>query len=419
MKIMETYNAPTPWYRGMARLLDTLGIRNLPGMVWLLTAAAVVKFFAYFIYPFAGLYVSRAFSASLVEVGWTLGANSVGMLIGFAAFGGLIDRFGSRAVLVFSSFALAAVSVLLSLAPTLTAFTVLFALHGFLGAGFRPSSQSLIAALCSDGDRPRAVSLSVMAWNSGNAAALALGGAIFIFNPSLLFLLEAVLNVAVALYLWVVCGSVKSATALKPTGTPSSRTPPAQAARMLRDSAFLIACATLFFVECVRAQTYSTLPVFLQQQYGFSPKQFGFLVSLTSFALVFISLPLTHGVRSIQRRYVVAVGAVLFCAAFFLYQFGRSSEYAALLALLSAAGQALLFPALLALVMARAKPELRGRYIGVYYAMASAAWSVAPLAGTKLYESLGPTALWTGCAIVGLAVVSLMLSRPLQPAPPA
>ena len=58
-------------------------------------------------------------------------------------------------------------------------------------------------------------------------------------------------------------------------------------------------------------------------------------------------------------------------------------------------------PAVAGVVADRAGERNRGSYMGVYMFAFAAAFVVAPLAGSWVYERLGPRALWFGCAAMG------------------
>jgi hypothetical protein len=70
-------------------------------------------------------------------------------------------------------------------------------------------------------------------------------------------------------------------------------------------------------------------------------------------------------------------------------------------------------PALIANI---APAELRGRYNGAVGVAFGAAAMLAPLLGTRIFEELGETVLWTSCFGVSVlsALIVLMLARAIR-----
>jgi MFS family permease len=90
------------------------------------------------------------------------------------------------------------------------------------------------------------------------------------------------------------------------------------------------------------------------------------------------------------------------CAGFALVPHGTALGYLALTILVWTLGEMLVLPILNVVAAERAGPGIEGQYMGLYAMAYSLAFILAPVAGTFVYERLGPVALWHGIGIVGL-----------------
>src|SRR3989337_3603985 len=82
--------------------------------------------------------------------------------------------------------------------------------------------------------------------------------------------------------------------------------------------AFLVVSALM---NLVYLQMYSTLSVFLRDEHGVSPREYGMLMSLNALTVVFFQFWLTRRLRPYRPMALMAVGAVLYMIGFTLYGF--------------------------------------------------------------------------------------------------
>jgi MFS family permease len=67
-------------------------------------------------------------------------------------------------------------------------------------------------------------------------------------------------------------------------------------------------------------------------------------------------------------------------------------------------GEMLALPMTNVLAADRAGEGNVGSYVGAYMMSFAIALVLAPMIGTTIYERLGPSALWFGCAVAGVVV---------------
>src|SRR4029079_15815193 len=97
-------------------------------------------------------------------------------------------------------------------------------------------------------------------------------------------------------------------------------------------------------------------------------------------------------------------GSFLFCAGLALLPLGSSFGFAAFTVAVWSVGEMLAFPISPSVVGAMGSGESLGRYMGVFHVTYATAFMVAPLAGTWVYQHLGPGALWYGGGGVGIVL---------------
>ena len=110
------------------------------------------------------------------------------------------------------------------------------------------------------------------------------------------------------------------------------------------------------------------------------------------------------------------LGTFLVCGGLAILPFGPGWMVAVLFMVVLTVGEMLSMPITNAVVAERAGVESVGRYMGVYTLAFSTAFVIGPIAGTAIYQNLGPQYLWCGVGAVGvaLAIDFAALSRPLR-----
>ena len=110
---------------------------------------------------------------------------------------------------------------------------------------------------------------------------------------------------------------------------------------------------------------------------------------------------------------MLAVSNVLLGVGFWLTDFANSSWGYAGTVVIWTLGEIGTAGLVGSLVSDLAPPEARGRYAAVWGTSFGVATLTAPLLGTRLYQYVGPTALWTACLLGGLLAAAGFVA--LQP----
>jgi MFS family permease len=181
-----------------------------------------------------------------------------------------------------------------------------------------------------------------------------------------------------------------------------SNAPPARSP--FRDLPLLAILGLMFLLNTVTFQIAGTFPLSLRDLYGLSKAWIGLTLAVNTLIIILFEMVLVHSLSHRDPLKVAAVGAVLFCGGLALLPFGHGFGYLACTVVIWTLGEMLVFPLVTSAVAARAPEESGGTYMGLLSLSFAAAFVVAPLVGTWVYEQLGPRTLWLGCGAVGLLV---------------
>ena len=147
-----------------------------------------------------------------------------------------------------------------------------------------------------------------------------------------------------------------------------------------------------------------------------SERSIGLLLALNALIIVLAEMLLIRAVENRDRMRMVGLGAFLVCGGLAILPLGPGWMVAVVFMVVLTVGEMLSMPITNAIVAERAGVESVGRYMGVYTLAFSTAFVIGPIAGTAIYQNVGPQFLWLGTGVIGivLALAFVALSRPLR-----
>jgi MFS family permease len=172
---------------------------------------------------------------------------------------------------------------------------------------------------------------------------------------------------------------------------------------MLSVTGLTVLSASVYFQNTV------TLPLAMLHD-GLKPRDYGLVISLNGILIVALQPFSIRVLARFERLGVLAVSNVLLGLGFWLTEYANSpAGYAGTVVVwtLGEIGTAGLVGSLVADL---APPDARGRYAAVWGSSFGLATLVAPLVGTRVYQYVGPSALWVGCLVGGLAAAGGFLA---------
>jgi predicted MFS family arabinose efflux permease len=194
---------------------------------------------------------------------------------------------------------------------------------------------------------------------------------------------------------------------LRPQGAVGvdAHLPGAAARSPWADRPFVLLMAMAFVLASVFFQIFSTLPIHYRTAYHFAESTIGMVLGLNALLVVLFEMVVMHHVERRERLPLIAVGSVLVASGLATLPLGSTLPFALFSTLLWTAGEILSLPILNALVADRAPSGAQGAYMGAYTMTFSAAFVVAPFAGTWVYERFGADVLWLAIGLLSIPLV--------------
>jgi MFS family permease len=361
--------------------------------------------------PFLSLYLTHDLGLTAVRAGQIIGCFGFGSMVGSYAGGWLSDRVSPLRI---QQASLAASGVGFLIFTRLESFFSL-ALGIFVLAtvsdAFRPALMASVAHYSEPETSRRSFALIRLAANLGMGIGPAIAGLLAPYGYVWLFVGDALTCWMAALVLVVVFGA-----GVRPEEDAAG--PAAPPGRSLwRDGPFLAFLGLIVVLAMIFFQVWTTMPLFLREFYGASERSIGLLMSINA---LLIALTEMLVIRSVERRdglRTVGVGALLVGAGLALLPFGPPYSWAVAAMVILTVGEMLAMPISNTVVAERAGRKQTGRYMGIYTLAFSTAFVIGPVAGTAVYQHLGPDVLWFGVGVIGvlLGIGFAALSKPLRP----
>jgi dipeptide/tripeptide permease len=378
---------------------------ELPRTVRVLAGARAVNQLGAFSLAFLTVMMCRVLGASLATAG------AVSALFGLASIpsrligGRLADRLGQRRTVLTGLIGCAAAQLGIAAAPDLTVATVCAVLLGLAFELYEPPSQAMIADATEPAQRTHAYALLTTALAAGNMGAGLIADAVGHSGLRWLFVLDAASCLACALIVRLALPAGDRRPASKPQPTSPDESPAVDVGvSPWRDPRLLAMTAAGTVFALVYMLILVGLPLSLSAR-GLNPANAG-LVMATATLMLVVTRPMLR-IRLVARlsgQLACGTGFALMAAG--LAGYASAHSLAGLLAptAIWSVGNLLLSGRAFAIVTALAPPGGAARYLAVYGLSWGVATVAAPVLATQVIGSLGPAALWSGCAVLCAAM---------------
>jgi MFS family permease len=383
----------------VAMVVRALGGEGLPRTYWVLWVGTFVNRLGSFVAPFLALYLTRDRGFSVEQTGLIVGLNGVGAVLAAPLGGMLADRVGRRLTLAGGLWLGSGAMLLVGFSQTPQGIAAAAFLLGILGDLYRPAVSAAVADVVPAKDRARAYGMLYWVINLGFAIALPLAGLLAGLGYRLLFVADAVTTFTYGCCVWALVPETRPAEART---AHAGRSPLGALLSPFRDGVYLAFCLPVFALALLFHQSSMSLPVTLTQQ-GLTPAQYGLVMSVNGVLIVALQPFVVRGVGRVRRSTALAVAGVLTGVGFGLHALPATVPLAMAAVAVWTLGEIVQSPVAPSVVADLAPAELRGSYQGAYHMMWGLAFSAAPALGGAMLGHVGSTALWVGCAFVGLA----------------
>ncbi len=388
-----------------------LGLFNAyPRQFWLLFWGLLISTIGTsMIWPFLMIYVSERLNLPLTLVASLMTLNAgMGLLSSFFA-GPIIDRAGRKWVMAVSLCVSGLVYFGLSRADSLPAFAVLMAASGTVSPLYRVGANAMMADLISAERRADAYSLLRTGHNLGVALGPAVGGIIATISYAIAFYFAAGgLLIYSLLVTFLAAETLPARLSETPGAVVKERF--GGYGRVLRDRQFISFVGTYTLIQVCAAMIWVLLGVYAKENYAVSEGLYGFIPMTNALMVVFFQYSVTQVTKRRQPLSVLAVGALFYSVALGSVALGRGFWAFWLSMVILTVGELIQSPTATTLAANLAPAEMRGRYMSLYGLTWGVATGIGPVLGGLLNDRLGPTAIWYGGAVIGLAGGLLFLS---------
>jgi MFS family permease len=379
---------------------------GLPRQFWFLWTGTLINRLGSFVIIYLAIYLTAQLDFSQSQAGLVLGAYGVGGAAGTMGGGVLADRWGRRPTLLTAQFGAAALMLAMGFAQGLWQLAAGALLLGLFTEGIRPAFQAMMIDILPERDRIRAYSLNYWAINLGFACAAILAGFAAQFDYLLLFVVDAGTTLATALISLIFLAETRSP---RPAGAPRPARGGPGLGTVFRDRVFVSFLALNFVVVLVIMQHQSTLPIAMNTD-GLGPATYGWIIAVNGLMIVAGQLFVPKLIEGHGRSRVLALATVIIGVGFGLNAFAGGTSIYVISVVIWTLGEMLQSPSNSALIAELSPVALRGRYSGVNSLSWSAGAALAPITGGLVQQHLGSVVLWSGCAVLGLAVAAGQLA---------
>jgi len=343
--------------------------------------------------PFMGLYVTQSLNRPVSDAGIIISLFGVGAILGAAAGGKLTDMFGFRPVQIFAAAIGGLFFLAFSMVKDFHMLCVLAVLISFFYDAFRPANFTAIAAYAAPGKETRSYSLNRLATNVGWAVGISLGGIIASFNYRLLFIVDGLVSVIVAVAILIFLPAVKGfrkAIAAKMEGVIVRK--PWRDPWFVKFTLLTTVFATCFFLM------FRVVPVFFKQVWHLDEALIGMVLGVNGVIIALFEMVMISKIENKRSPvFYIVIGVLIVGVAFAVLMLPKFLPI--VVALLSVIcftfGEMFSIPFINTFVIKRSNEFNRGQYAAGYTVSWSIAQVVAPTLGFYIAEKFSYNILYT------------------------
>lgn len=396
---------------------------EFPSRFWVLVGASFVdRVGGTIIMPFFALYVTQRFGVGMTQAGMLFAVFSVAGFFGNMIGGGLTDRFGRKAMVLFGLIFSALSSVSMGLVDELGVFFLLAAVVGLLSDVAGPAHGAMVADMLPEEKRAEGFGILRVAANLAWIVGPSIGGLLAARSYLLLFILDAVSSLITAVIVARLIPETRPERTLEQASESMGQTFLGYR-RVLADRGFTAFLAISVVMNIVYIQMYSTLSVYLRDVHGVPTQAYGLLMSLNAGLVVLTQFSVTRWTRIRPPLAMMALGAAFYLVGFTMY--GLVTAYALFMAamLLITVGEMIVIPVSQALVARFAPVDMRGRYMAVFGLAWGIPSAIGPWAAGIILDNYDPNLVWylagllSAFAVAGFVALHGRIGRQLIESP--
>lgn len=381
-------------------------LNGLPKNIWLICTVALINRAGTMVLPFLALYLTQEIGVGVGKAGLVLTFYGIGALISAPFAGKLSDKIGALNLIRFSLFFSGITFFIYTLFDNYIAISITSVVLAVISESFRPAGMSFISTEAPIELRKQAYALYRLAINLGMSIGPVVGGILSAINFNLLFYVDGLTSIAAGVFLILVKWQIKPSNN-EATEHDNKLLENAKKA-VWKDSFFIYFLMASIPVSLVFFQHFSTMPLFIVDNLGFTRQTFGLLVAVNTVIIIFVEVPLNAKMSHWADWKSMALGSLLCAIGFGGMVFTTEVIGLIITIVIWTFGEMIFYPASASLAASIAPEARRGEYMGYYQMMFSFVFTVAPFGGAKIYEIYGSQVLWSVAFLAGIISMIMM-----------
>jgi MFS family permease len=384
---------------------------DYPRLFWVVVGISFIdRVGGTMLFPFFALYITEKFSVGMTTAGFLLGIMSFFGFIGSMIGGALTDRLGRKQLILFGLVFSALSTLAFGLVNDIGMMLPLVIVVGLIGSVSHPAHDAMIADILPEEKRQEGFGILRVVANLAWIIGPVIGGVVAKnFDFFYLFVIDAIVSCIVAALFFRMLPETRpqpNADVIQTEHESIWKT--VRGYRIvLKDAAFLAFIIANVLMLLVYQQMYGTLSVFLRDEHGLDPQNYGILMTASAITVVLCQFFVSRWLRNKPPFLMMSLGTLFFLIGFSMFGFVAAYALFAAALVVITIGEMIVFPVSQGLAANFAPEEMRGRYMAVF----GLSWAIPQTfglaaAGFVLDNFANPSLLWYICG--GISAISAL-----------
>lgn len=382
-------------------------LNGLSKNIWLICAVTLINRSGTMVFPFLALYLTQEIGVTPGKAGLVITFYGIGALITAPFAGKLSDKLGPITLMKFSLFSTGLLFFVYSFFDNYIIISVISVILAIFSESFRPAGMAFISNEVTVEQRKPAYALYRLAINLGMSIGPVIGGILSSIDFHLLFYVDGLTSIAAGVFLVFAKWNIKPKTV--DSNLEEKNLTINYKLVIWQDGKFMYFLFASLPVVMVFFQHFSSMPLFVVDQLGFSRSTFGFLIAVNTVMIIIVEVPLNSLMSKWEDWKGLALGSVLTAVGFGGMAFTTEIWGLIITIIIWTFGEMIFFPSAASFATDISSEERRGEYMGYYQMMHSLAFIIAPWSGAKIYEVWGSQILWIFTFFSGIASALLYI----------